>query len=112
MEAASALGDIAELAPPSPSDVNAEMPAIACSALVRYYRERCFDADTGSHLPLDFRDIGEYYVVLAVIAAMARARTDAGVSPDGVLDGLVKALAVVDNRSPEFDSTGALISCS
>jgi hypothetical protein len=108
MEAAAALGDMAEIADFPQSDVNVEMPAIAARALVQFYREACFKADTGCHLPLDFQDLGEFEVRLAVIVAMARARTPLGTSPEPVLDLILGALKVVDNRNLEFDSTGVL----
>ena len=62
MEAATALGDMATLSVRGAADVNAEMPAIATSALVRVYRESRYDADAGTHRPIDFSDIGEYQV--------------------------------------------------
>jgi hypothetical protein len=107
VEAASALGDMAALRPRGAADVNAEMPAIAASALVRFYRELRYDPDSGKHLPLHFSDLGEHAVALAVARASARARTPDGFSPDSSVDLLLGALANVDNRSVEFDATGA-----
>jgi hypothetical protein len=106
MDAAGALGDLAELSNLPRADVNAEMPAIAARALVQFYREGSFQADTGCHLPLDFQDLGEFEVKLAVVAAMARARSLNGATPAAVLDLILGSLKVVDNRSTDFDSTG------
>jgi hypothetical protein len=109
MEAAAALGHMASIVGRNRADVNAEMPSIATSALIHQYRERCYDADAGSHLPLDFSDLGEFEVTLAVLMAIARARTANGFSPDSAVDLLLGALAVVDNRSSEYDSTGTRV---
>jgi malic enzyme len=107
MDAAAALGDMAAMRVPRSNDVNAEMPASAASALTRVFRAARVDPDTGSHLPLHFQDIAEQEVVQAVAAALARARTADGLSPDSVVDLLLGALKSVDNRSIEFNAVGA-----
>jgi hypothetical protein len=106
MHAADALGSMAALVVPDPRDVNHEYPAMALSVLLAFYRDRAFDRCTGRHLPLDFRDLAGYHVSLSALAAIARARSSSGFSPDAALDLLLRALVEAENRSPKFESVG------
>lgn len=107
MEATRALGSIAAMVPPSQQDVNYDQPAMALGTLTAFYREACYESRTGRHRPLDFSDLAEYHVRLAVLSALARSRTAAGFSPDSVIDLLLDALLHAENRSSQFDSVGA-----
>lgn len=108
MEAAAAVGSIAALGPLPRGDPNADLPAAAAARLVTLYREAAHDPATGAPLPLDFSDLGEYFVRLSVLSAMSHARSPAGFSPEPVVDLLLSALHGMVNRSKEYDSTGAL----
>lgn len=107
MEAAQALGCISAMVPHNAKDVNHDQPALALSALTSFYRDACYDRLTGRHKPLDFTDLAEYHVRLAVLAALARSRTPEGFSQDSVIDLLLDALLHAENRSSQFDSVGA-----
>lgn len=106
MEAARALGCMASMVS-IPQDVNSEQPGIASTALKDFYHSACYSKTTGRHNPIDFSDLAEYHVRLAVLSALARART-AGFSKDSVIDMLLDALLHAENRSSQFDSIGEL----
>lgn len=107
MEAALALGCITAMVPTKANDVNHDQPALALGKLTSFYRDACYDSRSGRHKPLDFTDLAEYHVRLAVLAALARSRTPEGFSQDSVIDLLLDALLHAENRSSQFDSVGA-----
>ncbi|KAI8462736.1 MAG: hypothetical protein J3K34DRAFT_527522 [Monoraphidium minutum] len=71
-------------------------------ALVKYWRDQCYDPATDALRPNCFADTAEYLVLRSVPAALALVRNAQGTTPDFVLDLLLAALRENDNSHNAF----------